>query len=59
MLENRILKEKITIEYARKKLGKKGKNMTDQQINDLLKMLRLICNKAIDGVMEGKIDYAN
>ena len=49
----------ITVEYARQKLGERGKKMTDKQINDILAMLRFICNKAIDGVMEGKINYAN
>jgi len=38
----------ITIEYAREKLGKRGKKMTDQQISDLLITLRLLCDKAID-----------
>lgn len=42
----------ITIEYARQKLGERGKTMTDQQVSDLLNMLRLICNKTIDAVVE-------
>jgi hypothetical protein len=42
----------ITIEHARKKLGVKGKKMTDQQIKDILTMLRLLSNKAIDTVIE-------
>lgn len=41
----------ITIEYARAKLGKKAENMTDKQIQDILNMLRLICNKTIDAVV--------
>jgi hypothetical protein len=49
----------ITVELARKRLGKRGEKLTDKQINDILSMLRFICNKAIDGVIEGKIDYAN
>ena len=51
--------EVITIEAARQKLGKRGERLTDKQINDILSMLRFICNKAIDGVIEGKADYAN
>lgn len=42
----------ITIEYAREKLGERGQKMTDQQVSDLLNMLRLICNKTIDAVIE-------
>jgi hypothetical protein len=49
----------ITVEVARKKLGKKGERLTDKQISDILSMLRFICNKAIDGVIEGKADYEN
>jgi hypothetical protein len=45
----------ITIEQARYKLGKRGKKMTDGQINDILSMLRFICNKTIDGVIENKL----
>lgn len=56
MIENEKQKAKITIEYARKKLGKKGEKMTDKQIEDLLNMLRLICNKTIDAVVENKYD---
>ena len=42
----------ITVEYARQKLGERGQKMTDQQVSDLLNMLRLICNKTIDAVVE-------
>jgi hypothetical protein len=49
----------VTIDLARQKLGERGKKMTDKEINDLLVTLRFICNKAIDGVMEEKIDYAD
>jgi len=52
-------KNTITIDSARKKLGERGKMMTDKQINDILSMLSLICNKAIDGVIEEKISYEN
>ncbi len=48
----------ITIEYARQKLGTKGKKMTDQQVSDLLNMLRLICNKTIDSIIDQK-SYEN
>ena len=49
----------ITIEYVRSKMGEKGKKMTDKQISDLLGMLRFICNKAIDGVIEEKAYHEN
>jgi hypothetical protein len=49
----------ITIEYARNKIGERGKKMTDKQILDLLCMLRFICNKAIDGVIEEKAYHEN
>ncbi len=42
----------ITIEYARQRLGERGKKMTDQQITDLLITLRLLCCKTIDAVIE-------
>jgi hypothetical protein len=42
----------ITVEYARKKLGKRGEKMTDKQITDLLATLRLLCSKTIDAVVE-------
>ncbi len=41
----------ITIELARKRLGKKAENMTDKQIGELVNLLRLICNKTIDSVV--------
>lgn len=41
----------ITVEQARQKLGKRGEQMTDKQVNDLLIMLHTICNKAIDAVI--------
>ncbi len=44
-------KKTITIEYARKRLGKKGEKMTDKQIECVLTMLRQICNKTIDNVI--------
>lgn len=48
-------KKTITTEYAREKLGERGKRMTDQQINDLLRMLRFICNRTIDSVIQKQI----
>lgn len=47
-----MTQKEITINYAREKLGERGKKMTDQQVSDLLNMLRLICNKTIDAVVE-------
>lgn len=42
----------ITVEYAREKLGERGKRMTDQQIVDLLGILRRLCSNIIDSVVE-------
>lgn len=58
-MKNNFDSKTITTEYARLKLGGKGEKLADKQINDILSMLRFICNKAIDGVIEGKTDYAN
>lgn len=44
----------VTIEYARQKLGERGKSMSDKEIEKLLSTLRLMCNKVIDGVIENK-----
>ncbi len=41
----------MTIQKARKTLGKRAENLTDNQILDILNMLRFICNKAIDQVV--------
>lgn len=50
----------VTIEYARAKLGRRGERMTDQQIDDLLALLRLLCNKIIDGIIECRsLQYEN
>jgi hypothetical protein len=45
----------ITVDYARKKLGEKGKRLTDREIEGLLVTLRLLCNKVIDSVVECKL----
>lgn len=42
----------ITIDVARKKLGKNGKLMTDKQVFDLLSTLKALSNKAIDSAIE-------
>jgi hypothetical protein len=44
----------ITIEYARQKLGKKAEKMTDEQINNLLNLLRALCNRTIDFAINDK-----
>ena len=44
--------KQITIEIVRKRLGKRGKIMTEKQIEDLLTFLRLLCNKTIDYVIQ-------
>jgi hypothetical protein len=38
MVNNQTLKTKITIEYARQKLGKKAERMTDKEVNDYLNL---------------------
>jgi len=45
-------KKSITIDHARRVLGKRGKVMTDKQVMNLLTMLRTICDKSIDVVIE-------
>ena len=45
----------ITVDYARKKLGKRAKKMTDREIEKLLVTLRQLCNKTIDSVVEDKL----
>lgn len=45
----------ITIDLARERLGKRGENMTDKQIEDLLNLLRFISNKTIDFVIQPNI----
>ncbi len=42
----------LSIKEARKKLGKRGEEMSDKQIYDLLALLRFICGKAIDSKAE-------
>ena len=49
-----MTQKEITIEYVRQRLGKRGENMTDKQVKDLLVMLRLLCNKTIDGVINNE-----
>ncbi len=44
----------ITVEYARGKLGKRARDMTDKQIADLLATLRFLCNRTIDGVVNNE-----
>lgn len=41
----------ITIEHARKILGSKSKNLTDEQVQKLINHLTYICNKAIEKVV--------
>lgn len=40
----------ITVKQARKRLGKKGEKMTNEEIQKLLNHLYYICNKTIDYV---------
>lgn len=42
----------VTIEQARTVLGEKGKRMTDEQINDLLQLLRVISDKSIKATVD-------
>lgn len=50
-----MTQKEITIEYARQKLGERGKQMTDKEIGNLLSTLRILCNKVIDRVVENKL----
>jgi hypothetical protein len=45
-------KNKITITYVRHKLGKKAERMTDEELNNLLNTLRILCNRAIDSAIK-------
>ena len=54
-----FLTQEVTVQRARQILVKRGEKLTDKQINDILNMLRFICNKAIDGAVEREIDDAN
>jgi len=47
--------KELTIDSVRKRLGDRGQKLTDEQISDILNMLKFICNKTIDGVIEDKI----
>lgn len=42
----------MTIQKDRKTLGKKAEKLTNNQILGILHLIRFICNKAIDQVME-------
>ena len=42
----------ITIEHARKRLGKRAEMLTDKEVGDILNLLRFLCNKVIDSVVE-------
>jgi hypothetical protein len=44
----------VTVEQAREKLGKNAEKMSDQEIEKLLNLMRIICNKVIDSVVENK-----
>lgn len=49
-------KHTVTVDSAREILGKNEKAITDKQIQDLLELLRIICDKTIDSAIEN--DYA-
>lgn len=42
----------ISMQEAREILGEKAKKMTDKEIDSLLAMLELICNKTIESVVK-------
>lgn len=42
----------MTIQKARKTLGKRARKLSDNQVLDILNMLRFICNQAIYQVVE-------
>lgn len=46
------IQKEITVEVARRRLGERAKHMTDQQILNILNMLRFVCNKVIMSVVK-------
>lgn len=42
----------MTILEARKKLGKKAEKYTDDQLQNMINMLTILCSKTIDLVIE-------
>jgi len=42
----------LTVDEARKILGKKAEKMTDQQIVEVLNVLRLLCQKSIEATVK-------
>lgn len=51
-MSNDVNNDLITVEQARKILGSRTDNLTDEQITDLLNMLRLLCSKQIDSATQ-------
>lgn len=45
----------ITIEEARKKLGKKGEKMTDKEVDRMVVWLTAFCEKIIDETVNKKV----
>lgn len=44
----------LTVKQARKKLGEKGKRLTDKEIQTILNTLYYICDKIIEDVVTVK-----
>lgn len=45
----------VTINEARLRLGRKGESLTDKQIGEFLTLLRGVCNRIVDSVVETRI----
>jgi hypothetical protein len=50
-MSNDVNYDLITVEQARKILGEKADQMSDEQITDLLNLLRLHCDKQIESAI--------
>ena len=48
----------VTIQHARKRLGKKAEKLSDKDIEAILNLLRVICNKVIDSAITQAGSYS-
>lgn len=51
-IKTKIDLKPVSVEQARAVLGSRANNMTDQEINSLLTLLRSLCDKAINLAIE-------
>ncbi len=42
----------MTVEQARKKLGKRGERLSDSEVEEVIRTLTIIVNKAIDAAVK-------